>query len=46
MTRPIIGFFDAVTQIETFREMNDEEYAQHLADIAAWEAKQAEQEGA
>jgi hypothetical protein len=37
MTRPIIGFFDMPTQVETFREMTEEEYAQYLI-YAAGEA--------
>jgi hypothetical protein len=41
MTRPIVGFFDALTQEETFREMNDAEYSQYEIDKADWEAKQA-----
>lgn len=31
MTRPIISIFDVLTQTETVREMNDEEYAEYLA---------------
>ena len=41
MTRPIIGFFDVISQEETFREMNDEEYAQYEIDKAQFEANEA-----
>ena len=34
MTRPLIGILDAETQIQVNREMNDEEYAQYLIDLA------------
>lgn len=37
MTRPLIGIFDVKTQEQIIREMNDEEYAQHLIDLAAVE---------
>jgi hypothetical protein len=30
MSRPTVKFFDAVSQEEIIREMNDEEYAIHL----------------
>ena len=32
MTRPMVSILDVVTQELTFREMNDEEYAQYLLD--------------
>ena len=38
MTRPNVVIIDCTTQEEIVREMNDEEYALYLADIA----KQAE----
>ena len=41
MTRPMVSILDVETQELTIREMNDVEYAQHLADIASWEAEQA-----
>jgi hypothetical protein len=44
MTRPIIGFFDVISQEETFREMNDAEFAQYEIDKAAWESEMAAQE--
>lgn len=44
MTRPIVHIYDAVTQEEVIREMNDEEYAQHLIDIEASAPSRAEQE--
>jgi hypothetical protein len=34
MTRPLIGIFDVATKEQIIREMNDEEYAQHLIDVA------------
>lgn len=37
MVRPLIGIFDAGTQQEIIREMNDEEFAQHELDKAAEE---------
>lgn len=46
MTRPNVLIFDYETQKEIIREMNDEEYAQHLTDVAYSEqlaAKQAEE---
>lgn len=42
MTRPNIFVFNAETQTETLREMNDEEYAQHLVDKQNYEIEQAE----
>lgn len=42
--KPIKIIFDCATQEEIVREMNDSEYAQYLIDVAAWEAKQAEQQ--
>lgn len=35
MNRPIVYIFDVTTQEEIIREMNDEEYAQHLLDVQA-----------
>lgn len=40
--KPFICEFNAETQEEIMREMNDEEYAQHLKDKADWEAREAE----
>lgn len=37
MTRPTIAILDVTTQELVVREMNDEEYAQHLKDKAAVE---------
>lgn len=37
MTRPLTTIFDVTTQETITREMNDEEYAQHLLDIAPTE---------
>jgi hypothetical protein len=37
----MVSILDVETQELTVREMNDAEYAQHLIDVAAWEAKQA-----
>jgi hypothetical protein len=34
MTRPLIGIFDVATKEQIVREMNDEEYAQYLIDVA------------
>ena len=34
MTRPLIGIFDVATKDQIVREMNDEEYAQYLIDVA------------
>lgn len=45
MTRPTILEFNAETQEEVIRELNDEEYAQHLIDVEIGleeAAKQAE----
>jgi hypothetical protein len=42
MTKPNVGIFNCQTQEEIIREMNDDEYAQHLIDAAAEEAKEAE----
>jgi transposase len=42
MSRPTVYIFSVETQEEIIREMNDEEYAQHLVDKAAWEAQEAE----
>lgn len=42
MTRPITTIVNVETQEQIIRELNDEEYAQHLADvakIAEYEAK-------
>jgi len=41
MTKPIIRIY---TSSDTFidREMNDEEYAQHLKDVSEFETRQAE----
>lgn len=32
MSRPLIGEFNCENQLQTVREMNDEEYAQYLID--------------
>jgi len=40
MSRPTISIYDATTQEEVIREMNDSEFAQYQIDIAAWEAEQ------
>jgi ABC-type Fe3+/spermidine/putrescine transport system ATPase subunit len=40
--KPEIKFFDVETQEEIVREMNDEEYAQYLADKNIWDAQAAE----
>lgn len=37
MTRPLVGIFNVETQEQIVREMNDEEYAQYLIDVAAAE---------
>jgi acyl-CoA reductase-like NAD-dependent aldehyde dehydrogenase len=37
MTRPMVCIFNVETQEEVIREMNDEEYAQHLAYVAPTE---------
>lgn len=42
MSRPTIKIIDGLTQEEIIREMNDVEYAQHLIDKAADEARIAE----
>jgi soluble cytochrome b562 len=42
MNRPTVYIFNAETQEEVIREMNDEEYAQHLVDKAIFEAQEAE----
>lgn len=34
MPKPLIKIFDAISQEEIVREMNDEEYAQYLKDTA------------
>ena len=34
MTRPLIGIFNVATKEQIVREMNDEEYAQYLIDVA------------
>jgi len=39
--RPQIGEVNCSTGETTIREMNDEEYAQHLKDVADYEAEQA-----
>jgi len=41
MTRPTIKIHDCSTDEIIVREMNDEEYAQYQADLAAAEAKVA-----
>jgi hypothetical protein len=43
MTRPIIGFFDVVSQEESFREMNDAEFAQYEINQSAWESEMTAQ---
>ena len=40
--KPEIAEIDCTTGEVAFREMNDAEYAQHLIDVAAYEAEQAE----
>ena len=42
MSRLKVSILDVVTQELTVREMNDEEHAQHLLDVAAEEARNAE----
>lgn len=37
MSRPEVLIIDIANQTETLREMNDEEYTQHLAYVAALE---------
>lgn len=53
MSRPIIKIIDVSAKEDIVREMNDEEYEQHLKDMAASEkalleqqAKEAEKEAA
>ena len=46
MTRPNVHIIDIETQEEIVREMNDEEYAQHLIDSAEAETARAEAEAA
>ena len=41
MTRPLISIFNAETQEEVIREMNDSEFAQYEIDRAKWEEEQA-----
>ena len=41
MTRPMITTHNCATDEVIVREMNDEEYAQHQADVATAEAKAA-----
>lgn len=40
MEKPLISIFNAETQEQITREMNDEEYAQHLIDVEKWEIEQ------
>lgn len=42
MTRPLIVEFNLETQKEITREMNDEEYAQHLLDLEEDKKREAE----
>jgi hypothetical protein len=42
MTRPKIYELNIENQEEVIREMNDDEYAQYLADKTAFEAEEAE----
>lgn len=42
MTRPNVHIVNAQTQEEIIREMNDEEYAQYLLDVAESEKQMAE----
>jgi acyl-CoA reductase-like NAD-dependent aldehyde dehydrogenase len=44
MTRPTVKIINIQTQEEVVREMNDEEYAHHLAIVKDAEDKQAEEE--
>jgi hypothetical protein len=47
MTRPMVSEVNVSTQEETLREMNDEEYAIYLENVARFEeqvAKQAEED--
>lgn len=39
--KPQIAVIDCSTGEETIREMNDEEFSQHLVDVADSEAEQA-----
>lgn len=41
--KPQIAVIDCSKGETVIREMNDAEYAQHLIDVATWEAQQAEQ---
>lgn len=43
MSRPTICEFNVQTQEETYREMNDEEYAQHLIDKQATDSRALEE---
>jgi hypothetical protein len=40
--KPLIAEINCKTNEEYIREMNDEEYAQHLIDKSAYEAEQAQ----
>lgn len=42
MTRPVISIIDVSTQEETIREMNDDEYAQHLVRLEEIKKEEAE----
>lgn len=42
MTKPTVKFFDAETNEEIVREMNDAEFAQHEIDAAANAAQEAD----
>jgi len=42
MTRPVISIIDVSTQEETIREMNDDEYAQHLLSLEEIKKEEAE----
>jgi len=46
MKRPMVRIHNTETNEVIDREMNDVEYEQHLADVAAYEAKIAEIEAA
>ena len=53
MSRPTVKFFDAITEEEIIREMNDEEYKIYLRDLerieqekAAFEAAEAKKQAA
>ncbi len=41
MSRPTVNEINVITGESIVREMNDQEYEQHLADKAAYEAEQA-----